>query len=199
MKILAFSDLHRDVDAAKIILDSSGDADLLIGAGDFATTGQGAGETLSLLAQSAKPVIVVHGNHDDPKEIAGICQPSESLHYLHGQSLSFGGIRFFGLGGEIPSRNGFPWNAAESENRAADMLLECPDDAILITHTPPFELSDLQKGGSHEGSKAIKAHVLAHQPKLVLCGHIHNAWGMTATCGATLVQNLGPTINWFEV
>ena len=37
VKFLCFSDLHRDAAAAKKIVDLSSDADIVIGAGDFAT------------------------------------------------------------------------------------------------------------------------------------------------------------------
>lgn len=199
MKILAFSDLHRDVDAAELILAAGHDADILVGAGDFATQSRGALETLEILDRSEKPVVLVHGNHDEPGEIAGFCQASKQLNYVHGLSISFGGHSFFGLGGEIPSRNTFPWNAAETEEQAATLLADCPQGAILVTHTPPYGLADLQKDGSHEGSSAILDCVKMTSPQLVLCGHIHNAWGMRAQHGTTLVQNLGPRLNWFDI
>jgi len=88
MKTLAFSDLHRDVEAAQKILTASKDADVLVGAGDFATKTIGAAETLNILAKCKKPVVIVHGNHDNPTEIAEFCQAHQTLHYLHGQSIS---------------------------------------------------------------------------------------------------------------
>ena len=49
MKILAFSDLHRDVEAACRIVEASVEADVIVGAGDFATGGEGASDTLGVL------------------------------------------------------------------------------------------------------------------------------------------------------
>ena len=49
MKILAFSDLHRDVEAARRIVEVSSGADVVVGAGDFATCGEGAKDTLDIL------------------------------------------------------------------------------------------------------------------------------------------------------
>ena len=199
MKILAFSDLHRDKEAAKAIVAGSTDADCVIGAGDFATRGEGASETLEILSNCKAPIVLIHGNHDNPSEIARFCDSLSNAHYLHGDTVEIGGQIFFGLGGEIPSRNKFDWNAAETESKATMFLSLCPSDAVLISHTPPLGIADQQKDGTHEGSEAIKAGILNCRPKLHLCGHIHNAWGQYGTIGDTPVHNLGPSLNWFEI
>ena len=199
MKIFACSDLHRDVTTTKHLMKASAGADVIVVAGDFSTTGIGAADTLDVLAESIVPVIVVHGNHDAPAEIEALCERSKMLHYLHGTSEVVGGMPFFGLGGEIPSRNSFDWNASETEERAAELLSACPEDAIVVTHTPPFGIADLQKNGDHEGSTAILDMTRVKAPKLVLCGHIHHSWGMRGHRGTTHVHNLGPTENWFEL
>ena len=103
------------------------------------------------------------------------------------------------MGGEIPARNAFPWNAAETEEDAAQLLEGCPVGGVLVTHTPPQGLADRQRDGAREGSVSIRRCVETAAPRLALCGHIHAAWGMRAECGPTLVANLGPTINWFEL
>lgn len=199
MKIFACSDLHQDVAVTKQLLSASAGADVIVVAGDFSTKRIGAADILDVLAESAVPVIVVHGNHDWPDEIAAICNRSAALHYLHGTTVNIRGRTFFGLGGEIPSRNNFAWNASETEERAAELLGTCPQNALVVTHTPPLGIADLQKNGAHEGSTAILDMIRTKAPKLVLCGHIHHAWGMSGHQGATHVHNLGPTENWFEV
>ena len=199
MKIFACSDLHRDVTATKHLLTASAGADVIIVAGDFSTKGIGAEDTLDVLAQSNVPVIVVHGNHDAPVEIETLCERSEILHYLHGTSTVIGDVTFFGLGGEIPSRNDFEWNASETEERASEMLNACPERAVVKTHTPTFGIADLQENGGHEGSTAILEMIAQKIPRILLCGHIHHAWGMVGQQGTTQVANLGPTPNWFEV
>lgn len=199
MRILAFSDLHRDQAAARSIIEASGRADVLIGCGDFATRGEGAVETLRILRESVVPVVLVHGNHDDPDEIARFCSDWSEGHYLHGSSVTLSGVPFFGLGGEIPSRNEHPWNAAETEETASVLLADLPAGAVLVTHTPPHGTADIQRDGTHEGSEAIRSAIIAREPHLCLCGHIHNAWGMSGAINETRVFNLGPTINWFEI
>ena len=199
MKLLAFSDLHRDQAAAQMIVEASGDADVIVGAGDFATRGHGASDTLNILKRCKVSVVLVHGNHDDPDEISMFCESWDNGHYLHGGSVVINGQSFFGLGGEIPSRNSHDWNATETEANASLLLKKCPRNSILIFHTPPFGTADLQTDGSHEGSVAIRNAAADHQLKFILCGHIHNAWGMNGTVASAPVHNLGPTLNWFDI
>lgn len=199
VKILAFSDLHRDTHAARAIVTASADADVVVGAGDFATGAEGAAETLRILQICTVPVVLVHGNHDDPEELKDICADWPRGHYLHGDAVALAGVVFFGLGGEIPARHDAPWNVAETEADAAMMLGHCPTGAILVTHTPPQGSADLQKDGTHQGSTAIRDAIRSKHPVLHLCGHIHNAWRMSDRIGGTQVSNLGPGLTWFEV
>lgn len=199
MKILAFSDLHREVDAAKSIVAHGKNVDVVVGAGDFATRGKGTNDTISILRALNKPFILVGGNHDNFDKLITLCSTWENGHFLHGEGITIKGVTFFGMGREVPNGNDAAWNEGLSENDAAKLLRNCPKKCVLITHTPPFECADLQKDGTHGGSRAIR-HTLAQQkPVLHLCGHIHFSWGATGIVGKTPVHNLGPTLNWFEV
>ena len=198
MKILAFSDLHRDCEAARKIVEASHQADVVIGAGDFGTRGEGTADTIAILRDISAPTIIVPGNHDDSDELRELCVGWENAHFLHGQSISLGGRPFFGLGYEIPKRSDAQWNRYLSEDEAASSLSACPEGAVLITHTPPFGYCDLQKDGSHEGSEAIRDAIGLCKIRLHLCGHIHYSWGAISTLGDCRIQNLGPTINWFD-
>ncbi|WP_171054682.1 metallophosphoesterase family protein [Roseovarius arcticus] len=199
MRLLAFSDLHRDTNAARKIVEASEEADVVIGAGDFATKGIGASETLKILATCHAPVLIVHGNHDAPGEIAALCARWPNVTYLHGTGVRIGGVDFFGVGGEVPKRKAYDWNTAHSEDEAARMLTACPAGAVLITHTPPLGTADLQKNGAHEGSAAIRDAITAHNAVLCLCGHIHASWGAGGQVGCAHVRNLGPVPNWFDI
>jgi predicted phosphodiesterase len=64
MRILAFSDLHRDLDQAARLVEMSAEADVVIGAGDFASVHEGLGETISALATIETPTILVPGNNE---------------------------------------------------------------------------------------------------------------------------------------
>jgi len=199
MKILAFSDLHRDVEAANALVASSRSADLVVGCGDYATRGVGAEETLGILVDCTAPVILVHGNHDNPDDIARFCGRFSHFHYLHGNAITLNGVSFTGLGGEVPARSDNDWNATETETFARERLAAAGPTTVLVTHTPPLGTADTQRNGAHEGSVAIRDAAIATQPTLLLCGHIHHAWGAEGHIGQTRVKNLGPTANWFDV
>ncbi|MEX2017230.1 MAG: metallophosphoesterase [Candidatus Pacearchaeota archaeon] len=61
---------------------------------------------------------------------------------------------------------------------------------ILISHVPPFGTLDTLRNSRHVGSKILAEAIKKYQPKLVLCGHIHEAEG-NAKIGKTKVYNLG--------
>ena len=199
MKILAFSDLHRDAEATRAIVAASSDADVLVGAGDFANRGQGAAEIIGILRTADMPTVLVSGNHDNSDELRDLCSGWPQGYFLNAQPVTLGNITFFGLGGEIPQRNNAEWNEAISEEEASKALTACPNNAILITHMPPFGHADLQRNGTHDGSKSITIAIEEKQPILHFCGHIHSAWGMSGKIGTTSVHNLGPTVNWFKL
>lgn len=199
LRILAFSDLHRDIAAAEKIVAASVEADILVGAGDFGTRGEGTLDTLEILREARKPIVLVTGNHDDSNALRDYCADWRFGHFLQGADWSYEGRIFFGLGSEIPRRNDAEWNESMSEEKAGGYLESCRSGSILVTHTPPLGTADLQKDGTHEGSEAILAAIQDKQPVLSLCGHIHFSWGKTGQIGHTPVHNLGPSVNWFEV
>ena len=199
LRVLAFSDLHRDVAAAHAIVEAARDAHVVVGAGDFATRGEGADDTLAVLRDLRCPFVLVHGNHDDPDELQRLTSDWSDAHLLHGTGVEIVGTTFFGLGGEVPVRNDAAWNAGQSEDEAAVLLRDCPEGCVLVTHNPPLGHCDVQRDGSHEGSEAILECVRRTRPSHVLCGHIHHAWGMRSAIGRTELANIGPKAIVLEV
>ncbi|MBN8942029.1 MAG: metallophosphoesterase [Rhizobiales bacterium] len=199
MRILAFSDLHRDKEAARAVVDAAGQADVVVGAGDFATRGIGLGDTLDVLAAITAPMVLVAGNHEGLDEMRHACRDRPGVHVLHGEARIIQGMSFFGLGFEVPAAPDYPWRQGLEEAEAGRLLAACPPGAILVTHSPPFGVGDLQTTGAHVGSHAIREAVMARRPRLHLCGHIHNGWGTSGMIGQCPVHNLGPTVNWFSV
>ena len=59
MKLLAFSDLHTDTAGAKRLVERSADADVVIGAGDFASIHEGLEETIDVLRAIECPTVLV--------------------------------------------------------------------------------------------------------------------------------------------
>jgi Icc-related predicted phosphoesterase len=197
MRLLAFSDLHRDRRHAERLVELARDADVVVGVGDFASMHLGLGKMIETLSAIAKPAVLVPGNNETDSELWKQCAVWPSAIILHGEGKEVEGIHFFGLGGGVP-KTPFPWSFDLSEEEAASKLEQCPDGAVLVVHSPPKGHVD-EAFGRNLGSRAILEAIERHQPRLTLCGHIHQAWGREAVIGSTLVVNVGPEGRFFEL
>ncbi len=197
MKLLAFSDLHRDRRRAERLVDMAQEADVVIGAGDFATMHQGLERTIEALSAIAVPAVLVPGNAETDIELWQACASWSSAHVLHGEAKEIAGLQFFGLGGAVPPTP-FPWSFDLSEDEAAAKLESCPDGAILVLHSPPKGYLD-EAQGRHLGSEAVLATIERRRPVLAVCGHVHPCWGREATVGTTPVVNVGPEGRFFDI
>jgi Icc-related predicted phosphoesterase len=200
MKVLAFSDLHRDLDAAADLVARGADADLVIGAGDFGSVHDGVGETIAALAGIETPTLLVPGNNETEDELRSAVATAgwEAATVLHGEVAEVGDAAFFGLGAGVPTTP-WDWSFDLTEDEAAAMLGSCPEGAVMIVHSPPVGHCDRSSAGEHLGSAAILAAVERVEPPLVVCGHIHEAWGDRSEIGPSKVANLGPGGAEFEV
>src|SRR5206468_6384601 len=84
------------------------------------------------------------------------------------------------------------WSFDLTEEEAAEKLAGCPEGCVLADHSPPLGHVDTSSGGELLGSVAVLETITAKQPRLALCGHIHEARGERAQIGPTEVINLGP-------
>jgi Icc-related predicted phosphoesterase len=191
MKLLAFSDLHVDLDRAERVVALSGDADVVVGVGDFASVHSGLEETIGTLNSITTPTIVVPGNNETEDALREACAGWEAAVVLHGESTEIDGIEFFGLGAGIPVTP-WDWSFDLTEEEAAAKLARCPDGCVLAVHSPPRGHVDVSGGGEHLGSIAVLDAIVAKRPRLALCGHVHEAWGQRSAVGPTEVINLGP-------
>ena len=118
---------------------------------------------------------------------------------LHGQGAEIGGLRIFGLGYAVPVTPFIDWSCDLTEEQAATLLAPCDRADILISHSPPKGVLDRASNGMSLGSVTVLETIQRVQPRLVLCGHIHDCWGKRAMVGQSEVVNLGPTVNWFDM
>jgi Icc-related predicted phosphoesterase len=197
MRLLAFSDLHRNRSRARELAAMAADADVVVGAGDFASMHLGLSRTLDELAAIRKPVILVPGNNERAPALWRAVTEFADARILHGDGTRIGATEFFGLGAGVPPAP-FPWSWNLTEEQAAARLARCPDEAVLVVHSPPKGHVDLAFG-RHLGSQAILDAIVAKRPPLVLCGHIHQCWGEEAILGQTRIANVGPKGRFFEL
>ncbi|MBV7407629.1 metallophosphoesterase [Maritimibacter sp. DP1N21-5] len=197
MKILAFSDMHQARSRAADIVAASAGADLVIGAGDFGNQRRGVAEAMEMLSGIKAPFVMVPGNNESLAEL-NAAAPS-GAHVLHGTSVEIDGVTFFGIGGGIPPLPGCDWSWDFTEGEAEALLSGATTADVIISHSPPRGIADVVTGLGPVGYLALRETVERVQPKLVVCGHIHDCWGQEGLIGASQVRNLGPTVNWFEV
>jgi Icc-related predicted phosphoesterase len=111
---------------------------------------------------------------------------------LHGTGVRLQETGFFGLGGGIPVTPFGSWSFDLDEKQAASLLADCPQGGVLVVHSPPCGVVDVSSRGRHLGSQSIRETVDRCQPRLTVCGHIHDCAGQQEMLGDTVVVNAGP-------
>ncbi|NIP87347.1 MAG: serine/threonine protein phosphatase [Planctomycetales bacterium] len=192
MRLLLFSDVHRDLEAVENLVQMSQDVDVVVGAGDFGSMRKGTDEVMEALSAIQRPAVVVAGNGESPEELAAACQVWPTAQVLHGAGTQIEGTRFWGVGGAIPVTPFGAWSYDLTEDEGRQLLAACPPGAVLVSHSPPHGAVDQSSAGQHLGSVAVREAVQRVQPALVVCGHIHDCSGQSTTLDQTPVVNAGP-------
>ena len=73
MRLLAFSDIHRDVRQAQALADRSREVDVVIAAGDFGSMHRGMEQVVDMLAVIEKPTVLVPGNSETDDALREAC------------------------------------------------------------------------------------------------------------------------------
>jgi Icc-related predicted phosphoesterase len=148
------------------------------------------------------PVVFVPGNHDlndPPGDVDGT--------NVDGRTERVAGLRIAGLGGSGPAPYGFPyeWSESQAHSRLAAMFDGSGKDTdIFLCHAPPANTRlDVTARGDHVGSRSVYEWIGRIRPKLFVCGHIHEAWGLEwvqqTPClnAGALGEPHGQVIAWF--
>ena len=191
MQILAFSDTHGrlpDLDVTSV--------DCVMIAGDICPDGHGL-----YIAEIQKtwlkerfcpwaeglgvPVYLTLGNHDFVENF----ETPSNLHY--GTERLLDDILLFSL---TPILYNFAWMASEAilADKLEALLTTGIMPSIWLTHGPPFGVCDGWKDASghyYSGSHALRAAIEKYQPRLVICGHIHEGAGI-GKVGRTEIYNV---------
>ncbi len=187
MRILQMSDLHGSEACLRqsraLIQEHS--PDLFLVTGDVTNFGP-TSFARSLFEGLEVRTLGIPGNCDPP-EIVPLME--ELGVNLHGKREVVCGETFVGLGGSSPTPFHTPFEVSE-EALDATLRKLMVKEAILATHAPPRGHVDVVPWSGHAGSRSIMALVEEFTPKLVLCGHIHEARGVEH--GSVTYVNPGP-------
>jgi Icc-related predicted phosphoesterase len=142
--------------------------------------------------------VLVPGNNETEDALRAASAEWSGATVLHGSGKAIDGVPFYGLGAGVPITP-WEWSFDLDEEAAAEMLAPCPDNAVLVLHSPPHGHCDSSGSGDHLGSEALLQGIEAKQPRLSVCGPIHESWGCRSEIGATPLHNLGPAGTWIEL
>jgi Icc-related predicted phosphoesterase len=156
-------------------------ADLIVMSGDVTTSGEGGflRRFLDKLEELPVPTFIVPGNNEGPE-----LRTTGKVENIDGRVVTFGALRFGGLGGSLPT----PFNTVNEypEEELWLRLERLGRVDVLVSHSPPFGTSlDTSGYGGHLGSRAVMRYVKEVRPKLVLCGHVHTAKAVEIVAGCT--------------
>ena len=187
MRIYAVADIHgkpaKIERIRKVLSDSK--PDTLVVAGDI-TNYVNADRVLKQLDSMPVPVLAIRGNTDLPK-VDHLLEQYPNTSSLHLKEQTIGGIKFTGVGGTIP----VPFNSRISwrERGIFDRLTKLVnDDSVLVVHCPPRGVLDEVLGRFHAGCRRLYQLISHRQPRLVICGHIHESPGIAYIGQAPVVN-----------
>jgi len=216
MKLLAFTDIHADFDAARKVcsLAKREKVDLMLCAGDMTLFGNGLPDMIKIF-DIGIPLLIIAGNHETFGQIKGIEKKFDfikDIHLkpvkkgnidfiknIHLKPVKKGNIIFFGCGGSGITPNNTP-NEMREEN-FKDMLSRFrneKDNLILVTHEPPYN-TKLDFICKHKGSRQIRKFIEENQPLYAICGHFHENEGKEDKIGKTKIINPGPKGKIIEI
>lgn len=188
IKIVASSDLHGH-------LPEIPDCDLLLLAGDLCPDGSDLKQALWLDTVfrrwlehlPAKEIVGVAGNHDFVFQNRPDLIPALPWHYLQDSSIELFELQIWGTPWQ-PVFYDWAFNLEEEELEQKWQLIPKGTD-ILLLHGPPRGFGDRNSHDEPTGSASLTKRIHEVQPRLALCGHIHEGRG-EYRIGQTLVANV---------
>jgi Icc-related predicted phosphoesterase len=193
MKILAFVDLHASERGMKSLkkLVKKENPDIIVCAGDMTIFEQHIEVILKKISQLKKPVLVIHGNHEDEHVLDRICLEHENMFFIHKKAFVYEEVLFLGWGG-----GGFSTTDKEFERKAKGFKkkMEGFDKVVLITHAPPYNTKIDKIIDESCGNKSIRRFIIENtkKVKVAISGHLHENAGREDRIKETRIVNPGP-------
>lgn len=191
-KIVHLSDTHGD----EIEVPNG---DILIHTGDFTRWRNSVEDAKKLndwFGRLPHPhKIVVPGNHDSDGAVAEYRRIFTSATLLIDEETTVAGIRIYGTPWSMPFGS---WSWMRTEEGLRVIYSKIPEGVhVIASHGPAYGFNDLVERFNgkicefemeHTGSKALLETVERVKPKVLLSGHIHEAYGVMNN-GSTTFYN----------
>jgi len=139
-----------------------------------------------------KRIHVLPGNYDP--DLQGTALRGRDLHK---REVVLGGVKIAGYGGARGPAPGVPEDLAVpyEEYPSGGRLVSGPRDFlcaarphVAVLHMPPYGILDRLRDYGNLGSVGVRDFIDQFAPTVVLCGHMHECWGVVRQ-GGTLVAN----------
>lgn len=211
MRILALSDIHgRFKDFAPEKLPPADEVDVVCIAGDVTNLGVHRPEEVAqaerwfdALLDRYKKVYYVLGNHDiglwDGYFEAVPAHNTNELWSLEGRLVYHDSRSFTGASlspcFDLPKLAETWVRMTAKPHVDAQYFAALPPADIVVSHCPPYGYCDKTRDGTHIGSPGLLTYIEQHKPKLVICGHVHEAHG-EAMIDETRVVNVAEMGHW---
>ncbi len=187
MKIYAVADVHGHFSRLEKIKTNAGKTkpDVIVIAGDI-TRRWNPVPFITELAKLSIPILTILGNSDSSK-VSALTNSYPGISNIHLQEICINGTPFTGINGTIPVP--FRSRICLKEKTVLRKLSPLVNkETVLVAHSPPYGTLDRVLKKFHAGSKGVDNLINKNQPKLFLCGHIHEDAGVT-NLNQTLVVN----------
>ena len=189
MKFVAISDTHCRHKSLKLP-----PADCIIHAGDVTYKGE-QWEVADFLHWFGKlpyaHKIFIAGNHDfffekKGKEAIQNLIP-EGVTYLNDSGITINNLTIWGSP-VTPWFYNWAFNRSRGPAINRHWKLIPGNTDILVTHGPAYGLLDTIINGSHAGDKDLRKVIETVKPKVHICGHIHEGYGMLQKNGTRFIN-----------
>lgn len=184
MKILVFADLHDDPGFFEVLKEKAKQAHMILGAGDYTLFGKRLKPILNELNLLGKPCFLIHGNHEESEDMETLVNDFDNLTFIHKKKVNYKDLEIVGYGGD-----GFSKIDKNAENYFKNITLQ---NGIILFHGPPFNTNQDFVNGLHVGNESYRNIIEEKKPLVVICGHIHENFGVTDKIGETIIINPGP-------
>jgi len=192
MRILAFGDLHGDTSLAKRLADKAEKekVDLVVVCGDITMAERSTANLIGPFVKKKKKVILIPGNHETIATADFLAELYGATN-LHGYSVKYKDIGFFGAGGANIGLFRLSEDELFSLLKKSYVGVKGAKKKIMVTHVHPSNTLMETFTKFFKGSSGVRKAVETFKPDILLCSHVHEAEGLEEKIGRTTVINVG--------